>query len=87
VLDNDLAAKKSIPKWEERARIGMYLGPLPQHARSVGLVLNLMTGHVPPPFHCKYDPKFEAVIGNLPPSDWQRLSKFVDGHGKPVTKT
>ena len=48
------------PKWEERARVGVYLGPSPMHSRNVGLVLNLRTGLCSPQFHVKYDDFFET---------------------------
>jgi hypothetical protein len=64
VLDNRLQTAKKIPKWELRARIGMYLGMSTQHARSVALILNLTTGHVSPKFHVRFDPSFSTVMGN-----------------------
>ena len=45
-LDSDLASGKSISRWLPRSRLGLYIGPSPQHARSVSLVLNLSTGLV-----------------------------------------
>ncbi|KAI2512113.1 hypothetical protein MHU86_2200 [Fragilaria crotonensis] len=80
VLDNKMQSGQKLPKWEVRARMGVYLGISMQHARSVALVLNLKTGHVSPQFHVTFDPKFETVrqsLGNLsPPSEWQRLCGF-----------
>ncbi len=61
VLDNHMQAGRKIPKWEERARIGVYLGPSRAHARSVGLILSLTTGLVSPQFHVRYDNSFESV--------------------------
>ena len=46
ILDNSLAAGKSIPKWHRRARLGVYLGRSPNHAQSVALVMSLSTGLV-----------------------------------------
>jgi hypothetical protein len=48
-------AGKTVPKWEEKARIGLLLGFSPRHSRKVALVLNLQTGHVSPQFHCVFD--------------------------------
>ena len=49
VLDNRLQSGLSmIPKWEPRARMGIYVGRSPAHASSVGLILNPRTGHVSP---------------------------------------
>eukprot|EP00957_Ditylum_brightwellii_P169335 12888710-Ditylum_brightwellii.AAC.1 len=41
----------SIPKWNPSARLGIYLGPSPRHARNVSLVLSMETGLVSPQFH------------------------------------
>ena len=48
VLKKDLQAQKSLPKWQSRAWLGMYLGPSPNHSCSMSLVLNPRTGHVSP---------------------------------------
>ena len=61
VLDNRLQSGNSLPKWAERARVGVYLGPSPRHARSVSLVLNPETGLVSPQFHVRHDNLFETV--------------------------
>ncbi|KAI2493485.1 hypothetical protein MHU86_21066 [Fragilaria crotonensis] len=65
VLDNKMQSGQKLPKWEVRARMGVYLGMSMQHARSVALVLNLKTGHVSPQFHVTFDPKFETVRQSL----------------------
>ena len=41
MLHKSLASGKHIAKWKDRARVGLYLGPLPQHARNVSLVLDV----------------------------------------------
>jgi len=61
VLDNRMQAGWKIPKWEERSRVGVYLGPSGAHARSVGLILSLTTSLVSPQFHVHYDNSFESV--------------------------
>ena len=61
VLDNALQSGQGAPKWKQRSRLGVYLGPTPNHARSVALVLNPRTGHVSPQFHVKCDDFFETV--------------------------
>lgn len=63
-LDNALASGNSIPRWSPRARLGINLGPSPDHARNVNLVLNPSTGLVSPQFHCKYDDFFETTRFN-----------------------
>eukprot|EP00526_Cylindrotheca_closterium_P019851 CAMPEP_0113628660 /NCGR_PEP_ID=MMETSP0017_2-20120614/14853_1 /TAXON_ID=2856 /ORGANISM="Cylindrotheca closterium" /LENGTH=233 /DNA_ID=CAMNT_0000538979 /DNA_START=376 /DNA_END=1074 /DNA_ORIENTATION=- /assembly_acc=CAM_ASM_000147 len=60
-LNNKLQAGKSINKWLPRARLGIYLGFSPNHARNVGLVLNHKTGLVSPQFHVKHDDLWETV--------------------------
>ena len=74
-------AGKSVPKWEEKARIGIFLGFSPRHSRKVALVLSLETGHLSPQFHCKFDDFFETMrpsAGNkAPASQWQAKTGFV----------
>jgi hypothetical protein len=69
-------------KWTERARVGLYLGPSPQHARSVHLVLNIATGLVSPQFHVSFDDHFETTRQGaadlLPKSQWQVQAHFSD---------
>ena len=60
-LSSELAAGQGLPKWNKRARIGIYLGQSPKHARSVALVLNIKTGLVSPQFHVVFDDMFETV--------------------------
>ena len=55
------AFEPNTSKWEERARLGLYLGPSPKHAKNVALVLNLSTGLVSPQFHVSYDEHFHTV--------------------------
>ena len=46
--------------WKPRAYLGVYLGPSPHHASSVGLILNVATGHISPQLHCTCDDCFET---------------------------
>jgi hypothetical protein len=82
VLDGRLQAGKRLPKWDNRARIGLFLGWSPKHSRKVALVLNLLTGHVSPQFHVEFDDMFETMrpsAGNSPPvSTWQQKAGFLD---------
>ena len=81
VLDSDLQTGKKIEKWSDRARMGIYLGMSPQHARMVALVLSLQSGLVSPQFHVRMDPTFQTlrtVYGGQPPkSQWQCKCHFV----------
>ena len=77
VLNDSLAAGKSIPKWHKRARLGVYLGRSPNHAQSIALVLNLSTGLVSPQFHLKFDDLFETVKGGgTYPNHWKVAAHF-----------
>jgi Reverse transcriptase (RNA-dependent DNA polymerase) len=77
VLDQALQNQGgSIPKWNQRSNVGIYVGISPRHSRKVALVLNLETGHVSPQFHVVIDDFFETLrpsAGNkVPKSNWQR---------------
>ncbi|KAL7564555.1 hypothetical protein ACA910_013956 [Epithemia clementina (nom. ined.)] len=84
VLQDKLQSGQSLPKCQSQARLGIYLGPSPSHARSVSLVLNQSTGHVLPQFHIKHNNFFETVTGkptnyDTPPPTWKVLSQLVQG--------
>ena len=69
-------------KWIDRSRIGIYLGPSPQHSRSVALVLNITTGRVAPEFHITVDSKFHSVKNSTrqerPKVEWMEAAHFTD---------
>jgi hypothetical protein len=73
-LQNALASGKLLPRWSPHARLGLNLGPSPNHARN----LNLMTGCVSPQYHCWFDDFFEMTRHGGPDvSDticWQQLA-------------
>ncbi|KAI2496817.1 hypothetical protein MHU86_17696 [Fragilaria crotonensis] len=82
ILDDNLAAGKSIPKWHRRARLGVYLGRSPNHAQSVALVLNLSTGLVSPQFHLKFDDLFETIKDHdTYPNRWKVATHFKKEKG------
>ena len=88
VLDSALQSEQGAPKWRRRARLGVYFGPSPNHARSVALVLNPHTGHVSPQFHVKFDEFFETVQQkstdlDAPDPEWKYLSGFAIHKGSP----
>ena len=92
VLDNALQSGQGAPKWRQRSRLGVYLGPSPNHARSEALVLNPRTGHVSPQFHVKFDDLFETVQRmstplDAPEPEWKYLSVFAIQKGQPKPKT
>ena len=59
------------PKWNPRARAGVYLGHSPSHAGNVSMFLNLKTGYVSPQYHIIVDDDFSTVTyilsGEEPP--------------------
>ena len=62
VLDPKLQDGKKIPKWNPRSRRGQFVGFSPEHASTVGRVLNLSTGKVSPQYHVVYDETFSTVF-------------------------
>ena len=92
VLDNPIQSGQGAPKWKQRSRLGVYLGPSPKHARSVALVLNPRTGHVSPQFHVKFDDFFETVQSkdtdlDAPDPHWKYLSGFATRKDQPKERT
>ena len=61
VLDARLQGASFIPKWDDRVRVGAYVGRSPIHAGNVSLILNISTGHVSPKFHVVFDGTFSTV--------------------------
>jgi transposase InsO family protein len=76
VLDPKLADGDKVPKWNHRARMGMFLGFSHEHSSLVPLVLNLRTGHVSPQYHVIFDDNFETVP-SLNPSTTDIDDKFA----------
>ena len=79
ILDKRMQSASKIKKWEERSRVGIYLGKSRAHSQTVHLVLSLVTGHVSAQFHITCDDRFETVRphGPLPTSQWQQLAGFT----------
>ncbi len=50
-----------IPKWDTRARRGMFVGSSKDHSLLVPLVLNIVTGKISLQFHIIFDDKFQTV--------------------------
>jgi hypothetical protein len=61
VLRDALQSGGSQPKWDDRSRVGIYLGHSAQHSPTVSLILNPQTGYVSPQFHCVYDDQFDTA--------------------------
>ena len=92
VLDKELQAQKSLPKWCSRARLNIYLGPSSNHSRSVSLVLNPRTGHMSPQFNVKHDEFFETVDGrhhnyDTPAATWKELSGLAATQSKDMAQS
>ena len=80
VLEPKLQDGKKIPKWEPRARLGMFVGFSRVHSSLVPLVLNVKTGKISPQYHVVFDDKFETVHSrdDTAPLDkqWERIFKL-----------
>ena len=61
VLKDALQGGGPHPKWDDRSRVGIYLGHSAQHSPTVSLVMNPQTGYVSPQFHCVYDDQFDTA--------------------------
>ncbi len=77
-LQNALASGNTLPRWSPHARLGLNLGPSPNPAWNVYLVLNLITGCVSLQYHCKFDDFFETTRHGGPDVSgticWQQLA-------------
>ena len=87
VLDNALQGQHYLPKWQKRARLGVYLGPYPNHSRTVHLILNPRMGYVSPQYHVKHDDFFKTITDkssnfDSPETTWRRLSGLVKNNHK-----
>ena len=79
VLDNALQAQQPFHKWNQRSRVGIYLGHSPLHGKNVALILDRTTGLVSPQFHVKYDPQFHTVKQDYFDSHWQQKAGLKGG--------
>jgi len=97
VLDPKLQDGHKIPKWDPRARLGMFVGFSPLHSSLVPLVLNILTGKISPQYHVVFDDKFETVpslpLGESLQQQWNHILTFprecyldvdVDHNGFPI---
>ena len=84
ILDNKLQGNQAIQKWQARSRLGIYLGPSPNHSRSISLILNPRTGHTSPQYHVKHNDFFETVHPSkttnfdAPNPVWKYLARFIN---------
>jgi transposase InsO family protein len=61
VLDPKLQDGGKIPKWNSRARQGIFVGFSPYHSTNVPLILNPTTQHISPQYHVIFDDDFTTV--------------------------
>ena len=75
VLNPRLQDGFKIPRFDPRSMQGIYVGPSPLHASTVGLILNPRTNRISPQFHVIYDDYFETVSygSDLPKHKWEDL--------------
>ena len=61
VLDPALQDGKKIPKWDCKARQGIFVGFSDEHSSLVPLILNPTTQHISPQYHVVFDDKFSTI--------------------------
>ena len=83
VLKQALQQQQPFHKWKNRAKLGLYLGPSPNHAQNISLVLDLHTGLVSPQFHVAHDPTFLTVKNDNTQYQWS----FKEGMSLPPRQT
>jgi len=73
VLDKALLKISKTNRLLNRSWKGIYLGPSPNHAFSVHMILSLQTGHISCEFHLYFDDMFIAIRDSMsvPLSYWQ----------------
>ena len=88
VLKDKLQNLNSVGKWNQQAKIGIYLGQSPRHAQSIALALHPRTGLVSPQIHVNFDNNFTTIVKvNNNHGIWQKLAKFVKiSVAKEITK-
>jgi hypothetical protein len=77
VLESALQSNKPFHKWQQRSKVGVYIGKSPQHGRNVALVFDRETGLASPQFHVAFDPTVETVQDIKTKSRWQIKAGFV----------
>ena len=79
VLKDELQQRVPFHKWKSSARLGMYLGKSPLHARNISLILDIERGYVSPQFHCIHDRAFATVRNdrNTDHGKWKIRAGFL----------
>jgi hypothetical protein len=87
VLDPKLQDGQKIPKWDCKARQGIFVGFSSEHSSTVPLVLNPKTGCISPQYHVIFDDAFTTVPSLTTETElnelfeclfWTAREKFVD---------
>ncbi len=80
ILDPALQDGHKTPKWDTRARRGMFVGFSALHSSLVPLILNVSTGKITPQFHVVFDDKFQTVMsvpqGTTLRDEWLNILAF-----------
>ena len=71
VLNRQLQLGNPHGKWNERSKMGIYLGQSPVHNKNVALVMDVDTGLVSPQFHVMFDNEFRTVRGEITTPTWK----------------
>jgi hypothetical protein len=97
VLDPALQDGKKIPKWDSKARQGIFVGFSDEHSSLAPLVLNPKTQHISPQYHVIFDDKFTTVpsLNSVEQRDaiWDELFKqnknelFIDPDDLTLSRT
>ena len=77
VLESQLQSRLPFHKWKSRARVGIYLGKSPVHARNIALIMDKDTGLVSPQFHVRFDKAFDTVKQEKIDCKWKNWAGFV----------
>ena len=64
VLEPQLQNDQKLPKWNQCAHVGQFLGYSDEHLFLVVNVCHLSTNYISPQFHVAFDDLFETVICN-----------------------
>ena len=71
VLDPVLQDGKKLPKWKPHSQRGVFVGYSPQHASTIGMILNLTTKLISPQYTVAHDDYFATMHadGNVIPEE------------------
>ena len=62
VIGEKLQDDHKLPKWDQRSRLGNFLGFSDEHSTLVANVRNLRTGYISPQYHPVFDDLFESIV-------------------------